>query len=368
MKKIYLLVLALALHLFALAENQYQISVLTCAPGDEIYSVFGHTAIRVYHAEEGVDMVFNFGLFDFSTSNFALKFAKGTLQYCLGIQSMERFVLEYTYDNRLVTEQVLNLTDSQKDSILSKLEFLYRPENRFYRYAFLEKNCATEVRDIVADYVIDFEIEPIALSDRDLIESYLSDNEWLRLGINLALGRSIDKPTTTYRSMFLPDYLFREIAKADRMSGKYVSNIRGLNSVTEEEKKPDWWYSPLFLFSILFIISLFIRNKSFPIALFSIIGVVGLVILLLNTLSLHVEVKQNFNILWCNPLYFIYLPFLIKNKYNKWLPIVFLSTILITAILWMTGFQIFDWAIIPILLMLVWQNLVFYLKLRDCTI
>ncbi|MDR2980410.1 MAG: DUF4105 domain-containing protein [Bacteroidales bacterium] len=356
MKKLYFLLLAICLQTFALAENNYQISILTCSTGDEIYSVFGHTAIRVKQQESDLDLVFNFGMFDFSTDYFAFKFAKGTLLYCLGVQQTDHFAMEYTYDNRLVTEQVLNLTDAQKETILRKLDFLYQPENRYYRYAFIEKNCATEIRDILTEAGINFKIESISLSERDLIESYLPHHKWLRLGINLALGRTIDKPSNTYRSMFLPDDLHDELEKADQEIGNVIAEEHVLNSITEREYKSDWWYSPFFIFSILFIISLFIKHKGLPITLFSIIGLVGLLLLVLNIFSLHTEVKQNFNILWCNPLYFIYLPFILKNKSNKWLPIIFLSTIGLTILIWITGFQIFDWAIIPILLMLAWQN------------
>lgn len=357
MKKLYILLLAFCLHSFTFAENQCQISLLTCSTGDEIYSVFGHTALRVKYEEPGPDIVFNFGLFDFSTSNFAFKFAKGTLLYCLGVQRMDGFVMEYTYDNRLVTEQVLNLTDDQKEFVLNRLSYLYQPENRYYRYAFIEKNCATEVRDILAEVGIHFDKKPITMTDRDLIESYLTHNQWLRFGINLALGRTIDKPSNTYRSMFLPDYLHDGLKKVDRGSGKIISEENVLNSVEEVAHKANWWYSPLFIFALLFVISLFIKHKSLPITLFSIVGLVGLVLLILNLFSLHVEVKQNFNILWCSPLYFVYIPFIIKNKIPKWIPIFFLTTILLTAIFWIIGFQSFDWAVIPIWLMLTYQNM-----------
>ncbi|MDL2297225.1 DUF4105 domain-containing protein [Bacteroidales bacterium OttesenSCG-928-C03] len=357
MKKLGLLILALCLQTFAFAENPYQISLLTCSPGDEIYSVFGHTAIRVKSDQENVDLVFNFGLFDFGTSHFALKFAKGTLMYCLGIQRMDHFVMEYTYDNRLVVEQVLDLSDDQKDMICSKLDHLYLPENRYYQYAFIERNCATEVRDILREAGLEFDVQPIKFTDRDLIELYLPNHKWLRFGINMALGRTIDKPSNTYRAMFLPDFLHDGIKELDEKKGGVIVKENVLNSVTRAESKADWWYSPLFVFSLLLILALLIKHKSFPVTLFAIIGLVGLVVLTLCLFSQHIEVKQNFNLLWCNPLYFVYLPFIIKNKIPKWLPIFFLSLLGLTVIFWITGLQHFDVAIIPMLLTLSWVNL-----------
>lgn len=54
------------------------ISILTCSPGNELYSLFGHTGIRVVDKANNMDIVFNYGTFDFATQGFYFKFARWT--------------------------------------------------------------------------------------------------------------------------------------------------------------------------------------------------------------------------------------------------------------------------------------------------
>ena len=70
-----LIVLALALPGKATTlSDKAEISVLTCSPGKELYSLFGHTAIRVHDPEQDLDVVFNYGTFDFDTPTPAIGF------------------------------------------------------------------------------------------------------------------------------------------------------------------------------------------------------------------------------------------------------------------------------------------------------
>ena len=356
MKKLFFLFFFLP-SIFCFGNDSREITLLTCAPGNEVYSVFGHSAIRVTDYEQGFDVIYNFGLFSFGTSNFALKFAKGTLEYCLGKQYVSGFISDYTYDNRSIIEQVLQLTDEQKEAIISRLEFRYLPENRNYRYSFLEKNCATEIRDLLEEIGIKFEKKEISETNRQLIASYLKQNLWLRLGINLGLGNTIDKKSDSYKRMFLPDYLYAEVAQAMTDEGYLVKEEHLLNLVTEPEKKSVWWYSPFLVFSLLFLVIIFWQNRITTFIPFLFIAILGTVVFGLSVFSFHPETKMNFNLLWCNPLYFIYLPFVIKNKIPKFLPLVFLFSIFLTFIVWVCGIQQFDIAIFPLLLILMFLNL-----------
>src|SRR5680860_1328290 len=146
-------------------------------------------------------------MFDFDTPNFAFKFIKGKLEYHLGIQKTEDFIQQYTNENRLVSEQKLNLDAQEKNKIITKLNFLYRPENRYYLYSFLEKNCSTEIRDLLREIGVKFPNQKLEKSNRELINSHLEKNPWLRFGTNIMLGKSLDKKTDIYQSMFLPRYL-----------------------------------------------------------------------------------------------------------------------------------------------------------------
>ena len=61
-----------------------QVSLITCGPGEELYSKFGHSALRIRDVSQGFDVIYNYGLFDFNAPNFYLNFVKGKLRYFLG--------------------------------------------------------------------------------------------------------------------------------------------------------------------------------------------------------------------------------------------------------------------------------------------
>lgn len=96
--------------------DSIRISLLTCASGEEIYSLFGHTAIRYENYTRGIDAVFNYGIFNFNAPNFILRFALGETDYQLGAGDYERFAAEYYYLERDVWQQELNLTPAEKRS------------------------------------------------------------------------------------------------------------------------------------------------------------------------------------------------------------------------------------------------------------
>ena len=109
-----------------------RISLLTCTPGQELYSIFGHSAIRVVDSAANTDLVFNYGTFDFYDPDFYKKFIKGKLVYFVSVDSLQNFLLEYQYDKRGVIEQVLNLSCKEKQAMMSALFENAKEENKFY--------------------------------------------------------------------------------------------------------------------------------------------------------------------------------------------------------------------------------------------
>jgi hypothetical protein len=285
------------------SNNTPEISILTCSPGEEVYSVFGHSAIRVMDKETSLDLVYNFGMFDFNSPNFTFKFVKGKLTYFLGIQKTEDFIQQYTDKNRLVVEQKLNLSEKEKNELIAKLNFLYRPENRQYLYSFLEKNCSTEIRDLLSELGVNFSSYSIEKSNRNLINSHLKENLWLRFGTNLMLGKSLDKKSDKFRSMFLPIYLKEEIGNSYLNGRRLVKSEQVLNSINKKNVIDlHDWFSPLAIFSCLSIIFLFWLPKPIELMICFLTGGFGLILFLLWLFSEHPEVKHNLNVIWCNPL------------------------------------------------------------------
>ncbi len=318
MKRVLFIFLILISIPVAKAQEQYQrpeISLLTCSSGDELYSIFGHSALRLRYPDSGKDMVFNFGLFDFNTPDFYTKFIKGQLKYMLGIQTMPGFIEQYKYEGRGVKEQILNLNPEQNDMIVSRLEFLYQPENRYYLYSFLYKNCTSELRDIIYS-VTDSNRELLAnsakVTDREQINGYISG--WTKFGINLILGSGLDNEIDLRQSMFLPENLYSVLSLSINGEEPFVKQELVIVPDSQEPGKKDRFLYyltnpvPVLIFLLLAVVFLFFRRgcsgwaDNLYITLIAILGAVLTVIILITE---HRELYSNYNLLWCNPLYFL---------------------------------------------------------------
>ena len=216
MKIIKILCLLLVLSLSATAQQLSEkafASLITCGPGSDFYTSFGHTALRICDSTQAVDLVFNYGTFDFSTPHFYAKFAKGILQYRLSVSDFASFMSEYAYEGRAVYEQKLLLSREELEKLLAALQLNYLPENRYYAYDFFLDNCATRVRDQIenalmnrAFYPQNTEMENI--SYRQLLHPAMDEElEWWKLGIDLVLGARCDRKVPTMQYMFLPFHL-----------------------------------------------------------------------------------------------------------------------------------------------------------------
>lgn len=345
-----------------LAQENVQISILTCAPGEAIYSVFGHSAIRIVDYERGTDVIYDFGSFNFDTPNFALKFLKGKLKYHLGKRNPERFIQEYSLENRLVEEQVLNLNAEQKQQIIDQLNYMFLPENRYYYYSFLEKNCSTDLRDLLEKVGVSFRKAPLDLSKRDQINDYMKEKPWLRFGVNLILGTKLDVQSSEYQSMFLPDYLRNEIEEASNGEQPLVASFSDLNSqYPMEEGGLLSWLSPLVLFSALLLICLLRFPRFMQGLVCLVIGLIGLLIVSLWLFSDHPEVKNNWMLLLFNPLYLLYIPLIIKRQANRLLTNLLAVTLIGGVLVWVLGVQAVDIGLVPFILLM---GLIHFKQLR----
>lgn len=220
MKKVVFIVAALLLlNLRPAGATLYDstdVYLVTCAPGTESYSIYGHTALRVAVRGTTIDRVYNWGIFDFSTPNFVYRFAKGRLDYMLGAYGYEDFLMEYISEGRSVWSQKLNLTGAEKERLFELINENLKPENVKYRYDFFFDNCATRVRDIVAAAATDTVIFPEKekrrqQSFRRLIDPKQKVLPWLDLGADMLLGLQADRKATPFDEMFLPDHLMNNM-------------------------------------------------------------------------------------------------------------------------------------------------------------
>lgn len=187
-----------------------EISVLTCSPGDQIYSIFGHTAVRVCNKNIGLDAVVNYGLFDFDQESFVYRFVKGETDYMCGSENYGNFIYSYALRGSGVKATVLDLTDAEKERFIRNLTNDLRPENREYRYNFAFNNCATKIRDIVNfAYSGKYEsLQPSEYTFREVIGHYAENYPWYMFSFDVCLGgKDYNTLMTPEEAQFLPEYL-----------------------------------------------------------------------------------------------------------------------------------------------------------------
>jgi hypothetical protein len=348
-----------------------EISVITIGPGSSLNDAFGHSAFRIKDTKKGLDLVFNYGVYDFEAPNFILKFTQGKLDYLIGLNRFDNFYNAYTAQNRSITSQILNLSSTEKQQLFNYLINNYKPENRRYLYDFLFNNCATKIKEVTnlaTQNPIDFNI-PKDYSEatfRTLIQNNLNKNSWGSLGIDIALGSVIDRYATPEQHMFLPKNIhsFFDIATIQNSNTPLVKTRKTLFKASAKNKTSNFIFSPLFLFGILGLVIVFItyndfktgkRTKTLDFILFGVTGLAGVVIMLLWFATDHQTTKNNYNLLWANPLNLILLFQILKTTLPNWVNKFLKFLIILLCLLvfhWVTGVQVFAIALIPLLIAL----------------
>lgn len=324
------------------------ISVLTFAPGNELYSLFGHTGIRIIDDANRLDIVFNYGTFDFDTQGFYLKFAQGLLPYQLSCSDYNRLEAVYRMEERSIYSQTLNLDSIQKQRLMDLLLENYQPQNRSYLYNFLYDNCSTRVRDILEKGMNDnitWTAQPSEKSLWNLLDEYLCCSPWTQWGIHTILGSPATVTATIREQMFLPDYLMFRLDSAVYNGSPVAQPIEVLYQSPEHDFGTPWYLSPFFIFAIctLGLILLLQKNRSrrllkaIAIPFFIVTGIIGCLIVFLCFFTKHPTMFPNFNALWANPLNLIAAFFLGKRELpwivNKYL-FVYLYILIIGFLLW----------------------------------
>ncbi|MBK9152346.1 MAG: DUF4105 domain-containing protein [Saprospiraceae bacterium] len=292
------------------------ISLLTCSPGKEIYSIYGHNAIRVRDSVAGTDYVFNYGTFDFNTPGFTLKFMRGKLPYLLSVTTYDRFLMEYHYLRRDVREQILGLDSVQTYKIIDFLRENYKPENRAYAYDFFFDNCATRLRDVIeygCNTDLDWGPPPSATkSFRQLIKEYQQVWPWLNFGVDLIIGAKADRPASLRDQMFLPDYLASAARQAKIFSVPLVRSSADIlvYEQYESHKLTSIFTHPVSVFLILVMLEVYflfsfvrLRQKTKILAIsdriwFSLLLICVVVMGFMWWGTDHLATKNNWNILW----------------------------------------------------------------------
>ncbi|WP_158837979.1 lipoprotein N-acyltransferase Lnb domain-containing protein [Polaribacter sp. L3A8] len=348
------------------------VSIVTAGPGEELYEAFGHSAIRIKDPVLNLDLIYNYGMFDFNQPNFYTNFAKGNMIYSLARYDFKYFIASYRRDSRWLKEQILNLNQQEKQAYFTFLENNALPQNSNYRYDPYFDNCATKLRDITKTVLGDkvfFNENTIekGLTFRELTNHEIPWNSWGTFGLNLIAGTKLDGQATFEQYMYLPDYVYSSFKNATvfikNQPRELVKQEVVLLSFKEKEAKTSI-FNPFLIFSLMALLGIYItyndlkndkRTKSFDFILFFVTGLIGCILVFLWFFSTHSTAPNNFNLLWTFAPNLIVAFLLLKSDQKKWMQkylFMLLSFLLIVPILWIIKIQIFPTTIIPLLILL----------------
>ena len=372
-------------------SDSAQISLLTNTPWDkEVYALFGHTAIRINDPANELDVVFNYGIFDFDSPNFMYRFVKGETDYMVAGYPFTQYLWGYKNRGIGITEQILNLTNNEKQKIFDALVTNALPENRVYRYNYFYDNCSTRPRDIILKN-LEGQINHKNV-DSKRFETYryyvhrcVSSHPWVMFGIDLVIGADADKVITDSQKDFLPANLFHSFSKievknksADGYYDLVYNEIEILKPQREEADSLPSIFTPLFVGCIVLLISIMISilqikkeykvlPKIFDFILFFVAGIAGCIIFFLMYFSLHPCTNPNWNLVWLNPVQIIAsILFLIKStsKYVYYYHFINFAVLIVFMLAWFLIPQYLEIAFIPYILALCIRSGVNFVKYR----
>ena len=340
-----------------LSENA-EVSIITCGTGSEIYSLFGHTAIRIRDADNQIDEVYNYGTFDFKTPNFYLKFVKGDLQYLETSCTFEEFFQEYLYEKRSVYEQILNISRNQKQALFDYLNASLQSEERFYTYKFIDKNCTTMVINAINKILGKEIIVKNTKEDktyRDILFPYFEGHFFEQLGTSIIFGTKVDLKG---EELFLPAELQESIKTISYNNKPFCKENRKIMEFEKEEVPFSWWNN-YYAFSLLFGFVIVANKNAIYKTYFIALGMLGLFFIVAGFYSLHKELANNYNILLFNPILFLAMYFQIKNNRKG----ILYSSILSILCLLAYVFILFDKAYLGIVLPVIITSSIGLIKL-----
>lgn len=367
MKKSVILAAIVAL-LLPLRMNGQQadsadVYMITCAPGNASYSIYGHTAIRITMRGTEFDTAYNWGIFDFSTPNFVYRFAKGKLEYMLGAYPYERFLREYISEGRSVWSQKLNLTTAEKEKLFVLINENMKPENVRYRYDFFFDNCATRVRDIIMAAATDTVILPFRekqKSFRQLIDPHQKVLPWLDFGADMLLGLQSDRKATVSDEMFLPIFLRDNFAEAmiihDGVSEPLAGPAETVVDMPPAAASTKGWVPQAALWLLFIFVALvtFVfkkpgLEKATDFVIYSIYSVIALILVFTNIFSEHDALHLNLLFLGIN----ILIPILFVMLFTRSKAVKMSRLALAISALWLPASLIAGQGINPALIPLV---------------
>ena len=317
-KKIVLFILLLSTTSYSFGQSielskNTQVSVITCGTGNESYSLFGHTAIRVRDTINGIDVVYNYGAFDFNTPNFVMKFIKGDLQYFAVAHSYPDFINQYQYERRSVYEQELNMPFPLKQKLFDNLNTSLASGESHYTYKFIDKNCTSMVVDIInktLDTIAIVKNTDTDITYRTILYPYFDNHFYEKLGTSIIFGKKVDG---LGKQLFLPFELQKSLKNISFQNQPLAQENKTI--LEFENEAPGSWWNNSYTYILFLGFIVLINKKSIDLFYLILIAIIGLFFSFVGFYSSHLELGYNYNILLFNPtllglLYFYWT----KNK------------------------------------------------------
>lgn len=294
------------------------VSLLTMLPGHKVYSLFGHSAIRIRDDARGLDRAYNFGTFDFSQPFFLVRFLRGQLDYILDTAPFEAELAHYQALGRPIIEQRLDLSPAAARALYEQLEVTARPENRAYRYDFFFNNCSTRLLDGIdqatsaaGDGAVRLAPAGAHPTFRQMLQPYTRGTPTLAMGMDLGIGLPSDRRATGREQAFLPVGLADALDRASVGGRALVASRDTLFWVPGAGEVPDRT-EPVVPLSLLLLglawAAAALRPDRFARAariadavLFGVAGVAGVLVAFLWFGTDHTVTGPNLNLLWAFP-------------------------------------------------------------------
>lgn len=300
----------------SILSEKARVSVITCDTGNESYSLFGHTAIRITDLENNLDVVYNYGAFDFRTPNFVAKFAKGDLQYFAVANTFLDFMSQYTYEERSVFEQELILPLSYKQKLFDNLTAVLASSESYYTYKFIDKNCTSMVVDILNKTLESKIISKKLDTDktyRSILFPYFDNFFYEKLGTSIIFGTKVDEYSN---HIFLPFELHKSLEQTQFKNQLLCKE--SINLLEFKKQAPNSWWNNVYTYLVFLGLILVLNKKYLDIFYLLIMGLLGIFFASVGFYSFHQELANNYNVLLFNPTLLVLLYLLVvKNK--KWI-------------------------------------------------
>lgn len=365
-------------------SDSCSVTLLTCSPGEELYSAFGHTGIRVTDFKKGIDVVFNYGTFDFDQPGFYTNFLKGEMRYMITVDRFEDFEYMYEYEKRRVVEQKLNLTLEEKHKIFAFLYWNAKPENREYHYDFFWDNCSTRPRDVFEKALgekLQYTYEGFDTNQtmRQTLKPYVAQMPWVDFGFDLILGLPCEIKATARHQTFLPDKLELLFEHATVNGEPFVT---GHDVVVDVPFNPQPFkgVTPVMVTFVLLLLGIaanvWERFKnlhwwSFDIVLFFFSGLLGIFFLCMWLFTTHYSVPKNLNMLWLLPTHLPISLLLLRAKKPAWVQYYFAGTFILMLLLvvgWKWNPQPYSLAALPLILLLANRALKIFIRFKQLSL